>query len=225
MRQRSTPDPAPNHADGHEPHGQDHGHARGSGSFGRLRALAPHSHDVTDQLDDALATSARGIRTTKLTLAILLATALIQLAIALLSGSVALLADTIHNVADAMTSIPLWIAFLLGRRAHSRTYPYGYRRAEDLAGIFILLMIAASAVWIGWESIHRLLDPVPMQHTGWVLAAGIIGVTGNEFAARLRIRTGRRIGSAALVADGCGPVGGATDFSPTSPSPSTATAP
>jgi cation diffusion facilitator family transporter len=113
-----------------------------------------------------------------------------------------LLADTIHNVADAMTSIPLWIAFVLGRRAHSRTYPYGYRRAEDLAGIFILLMIAASAIWIGWESIHRLLDPVPMQHTGWVFAAGIIGVAGNEFAAILRIRTGRRIGSAALVADG-----------------------
>jgi cation diffusion facilitator family transporter len=202
MRQRSTPDPAAQ-ADGHGRHGHEpHDHAHGSGLLGRLRSFAPHGHDVTDQLDDALATSARGIRTTKFTLAILLATALIQLAIALLSGSVALLADTVHNVADAMTSIPLWIAFLLGRRANSRTYPYGYRRAEDLAGIFILLMIAASAVWIGWESIHRLLDPVPMQHTGWVLAAGIIGVVGNEFAAILRIRTGRRIGSAALVADG-----------------------
>ena len=199
MPQHPTPDPAAHHhADDSKPHGHDHS----AGLLGRLRALAPHSHDVTDQLDDALASSERGIRTTKLTLAILLATALIQLIIALVSGSVALLADTIHNVADAMTSIPLWIAFVLGRRAHSRTYPYGYRRAEDLAGIFIVLMIAASAVWIGWESIHRLLDPVPMQHTGWVLAAGIIGVAGNEFAAILRIRTGRRIGSAALIADG-----------------------
>jgi cation diffusion facilitator family transporter len=198
MPQPPTSDPGVPHAD----HRERHAHGHGSGFLARLRALRPHSHDVADQLDDALATSARGIRTTKLTLAVLLATALIQLAIALVSGSVALLADTIHNVADAMTSIPLWIAFVLGRRAHSRTYPYGYRRAEDLAGIFILLMIAASAVWIGWESIHRLLDPVPMQHTGWVLAAGIIGVAGNEFAAVLRIRTGRRIGSAALVADG-----------------------
>jgi cation diffusion facilitator family transporter len=187
------------------PHDRAHDHqhgGHGSGLLARLRALRPHSHDVTDQLDDALATSEHGIRTTKLTLVILLTTAFIQIVIALISGSVALLADTIHNVADAMTSIPLWIAFVLGRRVHSRTFPYGYRRAEDLAGIFILLTIAASAVWIGWESIHRLLAPAPMQHTGWVFAAGIIGVAGNEFAAILRIRTGRRIGSAALVADG-----------------------
>lgn len=199
MPQRADPDPG---MYGREPdHGQ-HGHDHGSGLLARLRALAPHSHDVADQLDDALATSERGIRTTKLTLTILLGTALIQLAIALVSGSVALFADTIHNVADAMTSIPLWIAFVLGRRAQSRAFPYGYRRSEDLAGIFIVLMIAASAVWIGWESVRRLLDPVPMQHTGWVFAAGIIGVAGNELAAMLRIRTGRRIGSAALVADG-----------------------
>lgn len=181
---------------------QDHRHDHGAGLLGRVRRRAPHSHDIADQLDDALATSERGIRITKLTLAILLATALVQLAIAVVSGSVALLGDTIHNVADAMTSIPLWIAFVLGRRAQSRTYPYGYRRAEDLAGIFIVLMIAVSAVWIGWESIHRLFDPVPMRHTGWVLAAGIIGVVGNELAAILRIRTGRRIGSVALIADG-----------------------
>lgn len=199
MPQRSSLEPAGHQRAGdHEPHGHDHG----VGLVGRLRALAPHSHDVTDQFDDALASSERGIRVTKLTLTILLATALFQITIALVSGSVALLGDTIHNVADAMTSIPLWIAFVLGRRADSASYPYGYRRAEDLAGIFILLMIAASAVWIGWESIHRLLDPVPMQHTGWVLTAGIIGAAGNELAAILRIRTGRRIGSAALVADG-----------------------
>ncbi len=206
MPQRPAPGPAAQPpAGGHEDHGHDHEghpHVHGGGLLGRLRALAPHSHDVTDQLDDALASSARGIRVTKLTLAILLVTALFQLVIALASGSVALLGDTIHNVADAMTSIPLWIAFLLGRRAHSPRYPYGYRRAEDLAGIFIVLMIAASAVWIGWESVVRLLDPVPMQHPGWVLAAGIIGAAGNELAAILRIRTGRRIGSAALVADG-----------------------
>jgi cation diffusion facilitator family transporter len=181
----------------------DHAHAHGGGLLARLRSvLTPHSHDVADQIDDALATSALGIRTTKLTLVVLLVTAAAQLAVALVSGSVALLADMVHNVADAMTSIPLWIAFALGRRARTRRYPYGYRRAEDLAGVFILLMIAASAVLIGWESFQRLLDPTPMQHAGWVLAAGIIGVIGNEVAAIVRIRVGRRIGSAALVADG-----------------------
>ncbi|MFP4636556.1 MAG: cation diffusion facilitator family transporter [Nitriliruptoraceae bacterium] len=170
---------------------------------GRVRGLfARHDHGVAEQLDDALACSALGIRTTKLTLAVLLATAVLQLAIALVSGSVALLADTVHNAADAMTSIPLWIAFVVGRRIHSRRYPYGLRRAEDLAGVFILLMIAASALWIGWESITRLLEPTPMRHTGWVFAAGVVGVVGNEVAAIVRIRVGRRIGSVALVADG-----------------------
>ncbi|MFW5933669.1 MAG: cation diffusion facilitator family transporter, partial [Actinomycetota bacterium] len=170
---------------------------------GRVRGLfARHDHGVAEQLDDALAGSALGIRTTKLTLAVLLATAVLQLAIALVSGSVALLADTVHNAADAMTSIPLWIAFVVGRRIHSRRYPYGLRRAEDLAGVFILLMIAASALWIGWESLTRLLEPTPMRHTGWVLAAGVVGVVGNEVAAIVRLRVGRRIGSVALVADG-----------------------
>lgn len=176
-----------------------HTHARS----GRLRGLfARHDHGVAEQLDDALECSALGIRTTRFTLAVLATTAVLQLVIALLSGSVALLADTVHNAADAMTSIPLWIAFVIGRRIHSRRYPYGLRRAEDLAGVFILLMIAVSAVWIGWESIARLLEPTPMRHTGWVFAAGVIGVVGNEAAAIVRIRVGRRIGSVALVADG-----------------------
>ncbi len=150
--------PDPVRASRDRAHDHQHG-GHSSGLLARLRALRPHSHDVTDQLDDALVTSGHGIRTTKLTLVILLITALIQIVIALISGSVALLADTIHNVADAMTSIPLWIAFVLGRRAHTRTFPYGYRRAEDLAGIFILLMIAASAIWIGWESIRPPARP------------------------------------------------------------------
>lgn len=192
--------PVDAHQGGHD---HEHGHAHGTGFWGRVRAaVRPHSHDVSDQIDSALESSALGIRTTKISLAVLMATALVQLAIALVSGSVALFADLLHNVADALTSVPLWIAFVVGRRAHNRSYPYGYRRAEDLAGVFIVLMIAASLVLIGWESVTRLLNPEPMEHVGWVLVAGIIGMAGNEMVAQYRLRVGKRIGSAALVADG-----------------------
>jgi cation diffusion facilitator family transporter len=115
---------------------------------------------------------------------------------------VALLADTIHNFSDALTAIPLWIAFVLGTRKASRRYTFGLGRAEDLAGLFIVAMIALSAVLAAWQSIDRLLNPQPLQHLGWVLAAGLIGFAGNELVAMYRIKVGRRIGSAALVADG-----------------------
>ena len=120
----------------------------------------------------------------------------------LVTGSVALLADTIHNFSDALTAIPLWVAFVLSRRAANRRYTYGYGRAEDLAGLFIVAMIALSAVLAGYESIRRLLDPQPVSQPWVVLAAGLIGFAGNELVAVYRIRVGRRIGSAALVADG-----------------------
>jgi cation diffusion facilitator family transporter len=162
----------------------------------------PHSHDLTNQIDPGLEGSSEGIRATKIALGLLLVTSLVQLVIVLFSGSVALLADMIHNVADGLTSIPLWIAFVLSRRAHTRSYSYGYRRSEDLAGLFIVLVIAASAVIVAWESVSRLVDPEPLTHLPWVLLAGVVGVVGNELAARIRIRTGRRIGSPALVADG-----------------------
>ncbi len=129
-------------------------------------------------------------------------TAVLQLVVVVFSGSTALLADTIHNFADASTAIPLWIAFSLGRRPANRRYTYGYGRAEDLAGVFVVLMIAASAALAGWESLRRLLNPALIQHLGWVAAAGLIGALGNEIVAQYRIRTGERIGSAALVADG-----------------------
>ncbi|MGD6147261.1 cation diffusion facilitator family transporter, partial [Xanthomonas citri pv. citri] len=118
------------------------------------------------------------------------------------SGSVALLADTIHNLSDALTAVPLWIAFVLSRRVATRKYTYGFNRAEDLAGLFIVLMIALSAVIAVWEAIDRMLNPRPMENIGWVIAAGIIGFLGNEAVAVYRIRVGRKIGSAALVADG-----------------------
>jgi cation diffusion facilitator family transporter len=98
--------------------------------------------------------------------------------------------------------VPLWIAFALARRAATRRYTYGYGRAEDLAGAMIVLMILASALFAGWESYRRLVDPQPITHLGWVAAAALIGFVGNEAVAIFRIRVGKEIGSAALVADG-----------------------
>jgi cation diffusion facilitator family transporter len=129
-------------------------------------------------------------------------TAALQAVVVLLSGSVALLGDTLHNLADALTAVPLGIAFLLGRRPATRAYTYGFGRAEDLAGLAIVLVIAGSAVLAAVTAVDRLRHPHPMAHPGWVLAAGVIGFLGNELVARYRIVVGRRIGSAALVADG-----------------------
>ena len=98
--------------------------------------------------------------------------------------------------------MPLWIAFILGRRAASRRYTFGYGRAEDLAGLFIVVVVALSAVVAAWQSIERLINPQPLHNLWWVVAAGVIGFAGNEAVAIYRIRVGQRIGSAALVADG-----------------------
>jgi cation diffusion facilitator family transporter len=119
-----------------------------------------------------------------------------------LSGSTALLADTIHNFGDAATSVPLWIAFALQRRARSRRFPYGYGRAEDLAGLVIVGLIFFSACVAGFESIRKLIDPQAVSHLWWVVAAAVIGFVGNEAVAVFRIRVGEQIGSAALIADG-----------------------
>jgi cation diffusion facilitator family transporter len=122
--------------------------------------------------------------------------------VVVVSGSVALAADTIHNFSDALTAVPLWIAFVVGRRAATRRYNYGFGRAEDLAGLFVVAMIALSAIIAGYEAVTRLIHPVKVDHLGWVAAAGLIGFVGNELVAVYRIRVGRRIGSAALTADG-----------------------
>ena len=122
-------------------------------------AVSPHSHDASDSIDAALASSDRGIRAVKISLVALGVTASMQLVVVAVSGSVALLADTIHNFSDALTAVPLWIAFVLGRRAATRRYTYGYGRAEDLAGPFVIMMIALSAVLAGWQAIDRLLNP------------------------------------------------------------------
>lgn len=182
---------------------QHHDHDHPSGLRGVLMGwFAPHSHDSADSVDSALESSAQGIRAVKVSLVVMAATAVLQLLVVLLSGSVALLADTVHNFSDALTAVPLWIAFVLSRRGASRRYTYGYGRVEDLAGLFIVAMIALSAVVAGWEAIDRLIHPAPVEHLGWVAIAGVIGFAGNELVAVYRIRVGRRIGSAALVADG-----------------------
>lgn len=201
-------DDSPGHPDPHTPpggtgHGHGHGHDHRGGVRGWITSIfRPHSHDAADSIDSALEASAEGIRALKISLVGLGVTAIAQLVVVLITGSTALLADTIHNFSDALTALPLWVAFVLGRRAASRRYTYGYGRAEDLAGVFIVLMIALSAVVAGYESIRRLIDPEPISNVGVVLAAGLIGFAGNELVAVYRIRVGRKIGSAALVADG-----------------------
>lgn len=183
-------------------HGHDHEHVHRSGVLGWLRHAFAHSHDAHEKIDDALATNVLGIRALKMSLIGLGLTALFQVTIVLLSGSTALLADTIHNFGDAGTSIPLWIAFSLQRRAASKRYTYGYGRAEDLAGVVIVLAIFFSAAVAGFESIRELVNGQSVTHLWWLSAAAIVGFLGNEAVAVYRIRVGRRIGSAALVADG-----------------------
>ena len=192
------------HGPGSETHTHEHHeHAHPTGIKGFFYGLfVPHSHDASDSIDDALEASQQGVRALKISLFILLATTVLQLVVVIISGSVALLADTIHNFSDALTAVPLWIAFILGRRAATRRYTYGYGRAEDLAGLFIVAVVALSAVVAAWQSIDRLLNPQPIYNLWWVLAAGVIGFVGNEAVAIYRIRIGQRIGSAALVADG-----------------------
>jgi cation diffusion facilitator family transporter len=160
-----------------------------------------HSHGHHD-FDDAVADSAAGIRAVKVSLVVLGATALAQVAVLVVSGSVALFADTVHNFSDALTAVPLWIAFAMSRRGATRRYTYGFGRVEDLAGLFVLAVIAVSAVVAATEAVHRLIDPMPLSHLGWVAGAGVVGFIGNEVVAVYRIRVGKRIGSAALRADG-----------------------
>jgi len=177
------------HAAGHGHHGHGHGHDGGHG----------HTHGV---IDPTIATTERGIWAIKWSFVILAITAAFQVVIVLISGSVALLADTIHNVGDAATAIPLWIAFAFARRKPSDQFTYGLGRVEDLAGMVIVALILFSALVAGYQTIDRLINPQEIRFLGAVAAAGVIGFIGNEAVAVFRIRVGREINSAALVADG-----------------------
>ncbi|GAA14803.1 cation diffusion facilitator family transporter [Gordonia alkanivorans] len=199
-REQDSHDHPHDHAHGHS---HDHGHSHRRGLAGVVREIfAPHSHDAADSLDSALESSRAGIRAVKISLVVLGVTAVAQAGIVAASGSIALAADTIHNFSDALTALPLWIAFAMGTRRATRRYTYGFGRVEDLAGLFVVAMIALSAVIAGYEAVGRLVDPRPIDHVGWVALAGLVGFIGNEWVALYRIRVGRRIGSAALVADG-----------------------
>jgi cation diffusion facilitator family transporter len=173
----------------HSHGGHSHEHDQGHG----------HTHGT---VDPALLATAQGISAVKWSLVILAITASMQIVVVVLTGSVALLADTVHNVGDALTAVPLWIAFSYARRPPTRRYTYGFGRVEDLAGIAVVLAILFSALFAGYESVLRIVHPQTITYLGAVAAAALVGFLGNEAVAQLRIRTGRRIGSVALVADG-----------------------
>ena len=168
-------------------------------AYAPSRGRHGHTHGV---IDPVLSTTARGIWALKWSFAGLMVTALLQVVIVWLSGSVALLADTIHNFGDASTALPLWIAFMLARLKPTPRFPFGYGRVEDLAGVVIVLTILFSAVVAGYESVDRLIHPRQVGYLWAVAAASIIGFIGNEAVAVFRIKVGREIGSAALIADG-----------------------
>jgi len=181
-------------------HHHEHAHRRGLGGF-MISLVSPHDHGAHSG-ERVLEATSDGIRAVALSLAVLAATAGVELVVALLSHSVALLADTIHNFADALTAVPLALAFRMGRRPPTRRYTYGFGRAEDIAGVAIVAMIATSTAVAAYEAVNRLLHPHAISGAGWVMAAGGVGFLGNELVAVYRVRVGRRIGSAALVADG-----------------------
>lgn len=191
----------------HDHHEHEHDHHEHAGLWARLThpfsdLLGGHSHDSGDQIDDALEANAAGRRALLISLGGLGLTAAIQAVVVVLSGSVALLGDTLHNLADALTAVPLLIAFTLARRAPTKRYTYGYGRAEDLGGLFVIAMITLSSALAAYEAITRLMHPRPVTHLWIVAGAAVVGFLGNELVARYRIRVGRQIGSAALVADG-----------------------
>src|SRR5687767_12646185 len=146
---------------------------------GLRHALTPHSHDSADKVDSALESSRAGLRALWISLLVLGVTAAGQAVVVAYSGSVALLGDTLHNVADALTAVPLAIAFLIGRRAATRRFTYGYGRAEDLAGLVIVVIIAGSAALAGYEAFRRLVDPQDVRALWWVAAAAVAGFVGN----------------------------------------------
>jgi cation diffusion facilitator family transporter len=175
-------------------HHVGHGHHHGDDEDGH-----GHTHGV---IDPTIATTERGIWAIKWSFIILAITAAAQIVVVILTGSVALFADTIHNIGDAATAIPLWIAFLFARKKPNNRFTYGYGKVEDIAGVIIVGLILFSAIVAGWESIDRLLNPRDINYLWAVAFAGIVGFIGNEVVAVFRIRVGREIQSAALIADG-----------------------
>jgi len=144
----------------------------------------------------------RGIRALVISSVGLLVTFVLQIAVVAIGRSAALLADAVHNLADVFTSVPLWIAFALSRRQANRRFTYGYSRAEDIAGVTVVLFIVASAVFAGYAATQKWSSQTATTHLGLGMAAALIGAIGNELVAIYKIRVGKAIGSVALVADG-----------------------
>jgi cation diffusion facilitator family transporter len=198
------------HAHSHD-HPHEHGHHDHEHRHSLIETISMalhlpgygHSHGYTElAADPAMRDNELGIRTVKLALLVLGITTALQIVIYVASGSVALLGDTVHNLGDALNSVPLWLAFVLARRQANKRYTYAYGRAEDVAGLLIVVSIAFSAAYILWESVQKFIHPQPIQYPGWITLAAIVGFIGNELVAVMQIRTGRAIGSAAMVADG-----------------------
>lgn len=173
------------------------GHARGDHSHEH----PDHVHDHS-AVDGELISNRRALRAVKVSALGLGATAVLQFAIVAISGSVALLSDALHNIGDVAGTLTLLVAFTIARRPSSDTYPFGWRRAEDLGGLVIVLAIAVSAGLAGWESIRALLGEHSVTNTGWAFAAAVAGIVGNEAVAVYKIRVGKEIDSPALIADG-----------------------
>jgi len=180
-------------------HAHDHGGAGGHGPHGGHDGGHGHTHG---SIDPSITTNDRGIWAVKWSFVILAITAAFQLAVVVISGSVALFADMIHNFGDAATAIPLWIAFALGKRKPSARFTYGLGRVEDIAGLCVVLIILFSALVAAYQAVDRLIHPQAIVALPWVAAAGVVGFIGNEVVAVFRIRVGREIESAALIADG-----------------------
>ena len=162
-----------------------------------------HDHSHHDLAGDrAFLDNRLAVRTVWIALIALGLTTALQIVIYIASGSVALLADTVHNLGDALNSIPLLFAFYVARRAANKRYTYGYGRLEDIAGVFIVISIGFSAAYIIYESVQRLLNPLPLENLEWIALASLVGFVGNELVALMQIRVGRRIGSDAMIADG-----------------------
>lgn len=185
-------------------------HPVDDGSAAKTAEVHHHHHSSSDHchghthgaIDPSIATSERGLWAVKWSLVGLLITATLQAAVFWLSGSVALLADLIHNIGDALTALPLGVAFIVGRRKPTERFAYGYGRMEDLAGLAVVGVVLVSAMITAYESIERFYHPQPLHHLGALAAAALIGFVGNEIVALFRMRVGREISSAALVADG-----------------------
>lgn len=179
--------------------GGGHGHSHGHGGHAHGEDDHGHTHGV---IDPSIATTAEGLWAIKWSFVILMITTAIQVVLVIYTGSVALLADTVHNFGDAATAIPLGIAFIFARKAATARFNFGLNRVEDLAGIIIVGLIAFSGFYAFYASADRLINPQPIEYLGVLMVAGVVGFIGNEIVAVFRIRVGRRINSAALIADG-----------------------